>query len=113
MRVRVVWLMCGLVAAVTAVTYWRLPPGATYHFDDTGFSGAASRLISYLNFPVALIAIALVAAVARGTLLWVGISLCAVVGIPGVGRPGGPSPRLAYVPRVNGLGAGFWLALGA
>jgi len=55
MRVRVVWLMCGLVAAVTAITYWRLPAGATYHFDDTGPSGAASRLISYLNFPVALI----------------------------------------------------------
>ena len=61
MRVRVIWLMYGLVAAVTAVTYWRLPAGGTYNFDDTGASGAASRVISYLNFPVAIAAIAIVA----------------------------------------------------
>src|SRR5690242_21856557 len=86
MRVRVVWLMCGLVAAVTAITYWRLPAGATYHFDDTGPSGAASRLISYLNFPVALIAIALVGAAVRGPMAWAAIVLCAAVALPGVVR---------------------------
>ena len=75
--------MCGVVAAVTAVTYYRLPAGATYHFEDTGFSGAASRLISYLNFPVALIAIGIVGSVRRGRWAWISIALCAVVALPG------------------------------
>lgn len=101
--------MCALVGAVTAITYWRLPPGATYHFDDTGFSGAASRLISYLNFPVALIAIALVGAVARGTLAWVAIALCAVVAIPGVVDQGDLTASWANVPAAIGVGLAFWL----
>jgi len=109
MRVRVVWLMCGLVAAVTAVTYWRLPAGATYHFDDTGPSGAASRLISYLNFPVALIAIALVGAAARGPMVWAAIVLCATVALPGVVSQDDLTASWANLPAVIGVAMAFWL----
>ena len=109
MRVRVVWLMCGLVAAVTAITYWRLPAGATYHFDDTGPSGAASRLVSYLNFPVALIAIALVGAAARGPMAWVAIVLCAAVALPGVVSQDDLTASWANLPAVIGVALAFWL----
>jgi hypothetical protein len=107
--VRAIWAMCALVGAVTAITYWRLPPGATYHFDDTGLSGAVSRVVSYLNFPVALIAIALVGAVARGPLAWLAIALCAVVAIPGVVDQGDLTASWANVPAVAGVGLAFWL----
>src|SRR5215831_3691158 len=96
--------MCGLVGVVTAITYWRLPPGATYHFDDTGLSGAASRVVSYLNFPVALIAIALVGAVARGKLAWIAIALCAVVAVPGVVDQGDLTANWLNVPALIGVG---------
>src|SRR5436305_847489 len=76
--------MCGLVAAITAVTYYRVPAGKTYNFDDTGLSGAASRLVTYANFPVALIAIAIVWCTVRGPLALLAIALCAVVAVPGV-----------------------------
>jgi hypothetical protein len=109
MRVRVVWLMCGLVAAVTAITYWRLPAGATYHFDDTGPSGAASRLVSYLNFPVALIAIALVGAAARGPMAWAAIVLCAAVALPGVVSQDDLTATWANLPAVIGVALAFWL----
>jgi hypothetical protein len=107
--VRAIWLMCGLVAVVTAVTYWRLPAGATYHFDDTGPSGAGSRVVSYLNFPVALIAIALVGAVSRGRLAWLAIALCAVVAVPGVVDQADLTASWANAPAVAGVALAVWL----
>jgi hypothetical protein len=101
--------MCALVGVATAVTYWRLPPGATYHFDDTGASGAASRIVSYLNFPVALIAIALVGAVARGPLAWLAIALCAVVAIPGVVDQADLTASWANAPAAAGVVLALWL----
>jgi hypothetical protein len=84
MRVRALWAMYAAVGAATVVTYWRLPAGSTYHFSDTGPSGAASRLISYASFPVAVAAIAIVAAAAWGRLAVLAIALCAVAAVPGV-----------------------------
>jgi len=101
--------MCGLVAAVTAVTYYRLPPGATYHFDDTGLSGAASRLISYANFPVALIAFALVWASVRGKLAWLSMALCATVALPGVVSQDDLTASWANAPATAGVGLALWL----
>jgi hypothetical protein len=101
--------MCALVGAATVVTYWRLPPGATYHFEDTGASGAASRLISYLNFPVALIAIAVVGAVSRGRLAWLAIALCAVVAVPGVVDQDDLTANWANAPAVVGVALAVWL----
>jgi hypothetical protein len=109
MRVRVIWVMCGLVAAVTAITYYRLPAGATYHFDDTGLSGAASRLISYLNFPVALIAIGVVGATRRGRWAWTSIVLCAIVALPGVVSQDDLTASWANVLPAIGVLTALWL----
>ena len=110
---RAIWLMYGLVAAVTAVTYWRLPAGSTYHFDDSGASAAASRVISYLNFPVALAAVAIVAAVARGRLMWVSIALCAAVAVPGVVSQDDLTASWANAPAVAGVVLAVWLTWSA
>jgi hypothetical protein len=101
--------MFGVVGVATAVTYWRLPAGSTYHFDDTGWSGAASRLVSYANFPVALAAIALVGAVSRGRLAWLAIALCAVVAVPGVVSQDDLAANWADAPAVAGVVLAVWL----
>ena len=110
---RAIWLMYGLVAAVTAVTYWRLPAGSTYHFDDSGASAAASRVVSYLNFPVAIAAVAIVAAVARGRLMWVAIALCAAVAVPGVVSQDDLTASWANAPAVAGVLLAVWLTWSA
>jgi hypothetical protein len=97
------------VGLATAVTYWRLPPGSTYHFDDTGWSGAGSRLVSYLNYPVALAAIAVVGAVSRGRLAWLAIALCAVVAAPGVVSQDDLTASWANAPAVAGVVLAVWL----
>jgi hypothetical protein len=101
--------MYGAVAVATAVTYWRLPPGSTYHFDDTGWSGAGSRLVSYANYPVALGAIALVGAVSRGRLAWLAIALCAVVAAPGVVSQDDLTATWANAPALAGVALAIWL----
>jgi hypothetical protein len=101
--------MYAAVGVATAVTYWRLPPGSTYHFDDTGWSGAASRLVSYANFPVALAAIAVVGAVSRGRLAWLAIALCAVVAVPGVVSQDDLTASWANAPAVAGVVLAVWL----
>jgi hypothetical protein len=60
-EVALVWAGAVAVAAMALVTYWRLPAGATYNFADTGPGGGLSRVVSYLSYPVALIAIAVAA----------------------------------------------------
>ena len=57
-EVAVVWAIALALAAVTLVTYWRLPVDGTYHFADTGPGGGLSRVVSYLAYPVALVAVA-------------------------------------------------------
>jgi hypothetical protein len=72
------------------VTYSRLDPTELYHTSREGLAGGLSRSIVLLNFPVALVAIALVL-VAVGALpraaWWAAgpaIALCAIVALPGV-----------------------------
>jgi hypothetical protein len=84
---------CALWGATTLavlVTYSRLDPAELYHTSHDGLAGGLSRSLVLLNFPVALVAIALVL-VAVGALpravWWVAgaaIALCAIVAWPGV-----------------------------
>ena len=75
-----------------AVTYARVSPDVLYHVDDEGLRGGLGRTVVFLNFPTALVAIALawlaVAALADGLVLRVVAALatvlCAVVVVPGV-----------------------------
>jgi hypothetical protein len=54
---RLIWLMVGVTVLATVVTYARLPPALTYDFTVSGLHGGLSRSITYLGFPVALIAL--------------------------------------------------------
>jgi len=57
----VVWLLFGAVALEIFVTYSRLPASQLYHVSGSGVEGGASRAVVFLNFPTALVAIAIVA----------------------------------------------------
>jgi hypothetical protein len=86
----VTWALWGLLVIALFVTYTRLDPRELYHVTGEGISGGLSRVLVALNFPIALIAIALVlvaldALSARAW--WIGtpaIVMCAVTGWPGV-----------------------------
>jgi hypothetical protein len=88
-----VGLVAGIWAALlvaTFITYTRLPPQELYHVSRDGIAGGLSRVLVEINFPIALVAIAVVI-VALDRLparwAWLGglsILLCAVVAVPGV-----------------------------
>jgi len=76
------WL--ALVAAVL-VTYSWVPPDETYHVSREGIAGGLSRAVTVVNFPIALVAIALalIATCALPRSAWLAtapaIALCATV----------------------------------
>jgi len=85
------WALFGLVAVVVAVTYARVDPVQLYHVHRGGLAGGLSRGLVFLNFPAALVAVA-IAGIAVDRLRdsaadMVGLAtviLCAVVALPGV-----------------------------
>jgi Tol biopolymer transport system component len=86
-----VWSLLGLFAGAIFWTYARLPARDFFHVSTSGPSGGAGRALVFLNFPVALVAIAIVlVAVDRlegrraGTAAVLAIGLCAVVFWPGI-----------------------------
>jgi hypothetical protein len=87
----VVWALVVLVAAAVFETYMRLPAAQLYHVSGSGLEGGLSRSLVLLNFPFALVAIALagVTASARvnraSTLIAVlAVALAVTVAWPGV-----------------------------
>jgi hypothetical protein len=89
-EVLAVWVLYGLVAVVMLVTYSRVAADEVYNVSHEGLAAGAGRVLVFANFPVALVAIALLAVVAerlRGRLAVVAAVaavLCAVVAWPGV-----------------------------
>jgi hypothetical protein len=85
-EVAVVGALFAIVATEILVTYWRLPASELYHVSGTGLEGGAGRVLVFLNFPTALVAVAvLMLALERArAVAVVGIALCAVVVAPGV-----------------------------
>jgi hypothetical protein len=84
------WALWSLVLLAILVTYARLDPAELYHTSNDGLAGGLSRVVVELDFPVALVAIA-IALVALDALpprwWWIGgpaIAACAVVAWPGV-----------------------------
>jgi hypothetical protein len=59
-----VWALFALVAIEILVTYSRLPARELYNVSGSGLEGGASRALVFLNFPLALVAIAILALVA-------------------------------------------------
>jgi hypothetical protein len=75
-----VWLLFGAAALAVLVTYARLPPEVLYHTSEEGLEGGLGRTLVFLNFPVALAAVAvalLAAAALRRRAAWVGAILVA------------------------------------
>ena len=84
------WALWSALLVAMLVTYSRLDPTELYHVSRDGLTGGLSRTLVALNFPFALIAIALVL-VAIDALpkqaWWIGapaILLCAITTVPGV-----------------------------
>ena len=85
------WIVLGLVALAVLVTYARLPAADLYGTSEEGLAGGLGRALVFLNYPVAIsaVALALVAAerlARRGAdvVAAISIALCLVVVIPGV-----------------------------
>ncbi|MEA3217381.1 MAG: hypothetical protein QOJ19_3537 [Acidimicrobiia bacterium] len=100
--VRVVWIIFGVVLVATIATYWRLPAGGTYQFDDSGPSGAVSRSITYLNFPVAIAAVGMLLAVGRSRWAVLAGALCLVAFWPGVSSDDHLTARWINLPAAVG-----------
>lgn len=56
----VTWGVWATLLAVVVVTYSRVPPEETYHVSREGLAGGLSRGLTVVNFPIGLVAIALI-----------------------------------------------------
>lgn len=96
--------------AAMFVTYSRLAPEELYHVSRTGIAGGLSRVLVQINFPIALVAIAVVLAsldvLPVRRVLWAvpAIALCAVTAWPGVVDDGDLDARwINVVPAIGVL----------
>lgn len=84
-EVLITWAVWTLVALAVLVTYSRLEPSELYNVSEDGLAGGLGRAVVLLNFPVALVAVAValasVAVLPRAAWWAAGpaIALCAVV----------------------------------
>jgi hypothetical protein len=89
-EVAAVWALLGIVAIAVVVTYARLPADELYHVSRTGLSGGLGRLLVELSFPDAIIALGILAVIARGVprrfrlVAFAAAALCLVTVVPGV-----------------------------
>jgi hypothetical protein len=85
------WMLFAVVTTEILVTYSRIPSRELYHVSGSGIEGGLSRALVFVNFPVALVALAVLALVFRrlpgrtyrAIAILSGI-LCAAVFWPGV-----------------------------
>jgi hypothetical protein len=111
-----VWALSALVSAAIFVTYSRLPARDLYHVSGSGLAGGASRVLVFLNFPVALAAIAVLLCLLdrlqrrRAQVLAVlGVALSAAVFWPGMVHQSDLDARPANA--IAALGVAVALAL--
>ena len=91
LEIAAVWALFAVVATEILVTYARLPARELYHVSGSGLRGGASRSLVFLNFPLALVAIAIATLVfpylgtrSRRGAAAVGLALCGVIFWPGI-----------------------------
>ena len=118
-EVGAVWALFALVTVEILVTYWRLPWQELYNVTGSGLEGGASRALLFLNFPVALVAIAVLLVLLdrlptrpeRGLAL-LAIALCAAVFWPKIVDQGKldarPANALAAIGVAIALGLTLW-----
>ena len=90
-EVTILWALSLLVAAEVFATYARLPAHELYHVSENGRGAGAGRALVFLNWPVALVAIPILAVVAADArsravsrLAVVAAVLCAALFWPGM-----------------------------
>ena len=111
------WALWVLLVVAIVVTYARLEPEELYNVSRDGVAGGLSRAVVELNFPISLVAIALVLValdVLPARAWWVGgpaIALCAVTAWPGVVDQSDLDAR--WVNAAPVLGVAFALGLTA
>jgi hypothetical protein len=124
----VAWAAFAVVAAGIWVTYARLPASELYNVTGTGFAAGAGRTLVFLDWPVALAAVALAVVAAERLLAGplppaaragtaaatlVSVVLCATIGLPGVLDPNDLDARPANVPGAAGVLLALLLTLAA
>ena len=90
-EVVLVWMLFALVTVEVLVTYSRIPPRELYHVSGSGIEGGLSRALVFVNFPVALVALAVLGLIYRrlpgrsyrAVAILAGV-LCAAVFWPGI-----------------------------
>ena len=90
-EVVLVWMLYAVVTTEILVTYSRVPSRELYHVSGSGIEGGLSRALVFVNFPVALVALAVLALIYkalpgrsyRALAILSGV-LCAAVLWPGV-----------------------------
>ena len=108
------WLPFLVVAVEILITYWRLPPSELYHVSGSGLVGGLSRALVFSNFPVALVAIAVLAFVAdrAGDRLTIGAAIVGAILSAAVFWPGVVDEADLDARPVNGVSAlGVLIAL--
>jgi hypothetical protein len=89
-ELRTVWVLVAAITLAVFVTYARLPADQLYNVSDNGFRGGLSRVVVELNFPDALVALAVLGVIATALprtlrpVALIAALLCAVVFVPGV-----------------------------
>jgi hypothetical protein len=102
-----------VVAVEIAVTYSRFGAGELYHVSGSGPEGGASRVLVFLNYPLALVSIALLLLLVERWrwIAAVGIVLCAVVFWPGVVDPGDLDAKWSNAFAAVGVAVAFVLTV--
>jgi hypothetical protein len=113
-----VWLVLAAVAVEITVTYARLPPADLYHVSGSGLGGGLGRALVFLNFPSALVVIAVDLILyqwleGRSVRLLAVLSglLCAVVVWPGVVEQSDLDPKLVNALPAAGVVLGLALTV--
>lgn len=113
---RAVWMLWGLATAAIVVTYSRVSPDDLYHVSHGGIAGGLGRALVFVNYPIALVALAIAAIAADrlrrpagDVLAVVAGGFCAVVIWPGVVDQGDLDAKLVNV--LPAIGVGLVLAL--
>src|SRR5262245_60887006 len=115
-----VWALFAVVAAEILVTYSRLPADQLYHVSGSGLAGGLSRVLVFLNFPAALVAIPILAVLfenlpgtgLRALAIVAGL-LCLAVFWPGVVDQGDLNVRWVNAPAAIGVAIALGLTLAA
>jgi hypothetical protein len=112
-----VWAVVAAVLIAIAVTYSRQPAAELYHVSRSGLPGGLSRVLVELNYPDALIAVAVLGFVAGRLALRlvplaiVAAALCVVVLIPGVVSQSDLDAKTVNVLPALGVALAFALSL--